>query len=318
MKVIVICPKEKRDYLATHFIEGLYDNGVDVYATDFGNSVKTVYKDSEILDHSKSADYVFYIWGQGFSGKEYLVKQINRPEITAYIDGSEWTYRGKPSNPNQVRENIHRGEPWIYEEMFNYCRWYFKRECYPEDKDRGIIPFPFGCENSYFKDSSIEKKKWDVYLSFGHLGQGLRHDIHQTLNTEYYKDYSIRFNEPTDDTRRSCRKSSLDEYFDGISNSYICPSAWGGGIWCAREWEILANGSLCFMQKPIVLCPNKPLDGIHWVEYSDMNEFEEKLNYYLKDKELCLNIGRAGKEYALKYHSSKAKVKYALDIMSGG
>ena len=316
MKVVVIPPKQKNDCIANLFIEGLYDNGVDVFASDFGNGVRDVYSDSEIIEHSKSADYIFYLWGQRFSGKEYLVKQINRPEITAYIDGSEWSYMGKPTDPNQVKERRYRGEPWIHEEMYNYCKWYFKSACYPEDAERGIIPFPVGCINRYFTMSDSIKdrqKKWDVFCNFGpdrsashgpNARSGLRPEIYEFFNSN------------RDSISCVIGKKEKLEYFETLVQSYIVPSSWGAQFWSMREWEVLASGSLCFMQRPLVLyADHKPLDGVHWVEYSDMNEFKEKLDYYLKNKDLCVDIGLAGRKHALKYHSRKAKVKYALDIM---
>ena len=42
MKVVVISPNQKYDCIANHFIEGLYDNGIDVIASDLGNSVRKV------------------------------------------------------------------------------------------------------------------------------------------------------------------------------------------------------------------------------------------------------------------------------------
>ena len=69
---------------------------------------------------------------------ENELDKINRPEVTAYIDGSEWTCTGKIDSPNQPREalinlNRHRGDPWIDEEIYEKCSWYFKRIVFEED-----------------------------------------------------------------------------------------------------------------------------------------------------------------------------------------
>lgn len=328
MKVIVIPPKHKYDCIANHFIEGLYDNGIDVIASDLGNSVRTAYSDDEILEHSKDADFIFYVFGKGLSGKEYLIEQMNKPEITAYIDGSEWTYTGQLDSPTQEKEakidpSRHRGTPWIHEKMYNFCRWYFKSACYPEDQERGIIPFSVGCENKYFEtyDSfGSYEKQIDVFISFGNMqtgSTGLRKEI-VDLFQNGYKNTSCIITGGSGSGGLGYRKGDMkpNDYYKTILQSYIVPSSWGGMLWSMREWEVLASGTLCFMQRPPILYATpKPKDGMHWVEYSDMNEFQEKLDYYISNKDLCVKIGNAGKEHALKYHTSKAKTRYVLDIM---
>ena len=69
MKIVAITPNRKEDTLAIFIIDGLYDIGVDVIATDFGNNVKKVYTDDEIIEHSKDADYIFAFAGKyGYNG----------------------------------------------------------------------------------------------------------------------------------------------------------------------------------------------------------------------------------------------------------
>lgn len=311
MKIIFIHDTTgfKVDIIAEHVAEGLYDNGVEVIASHLGNGIKQAYSEDEILEHSKDADFIFYLWAKTGGkygplgvGKEGLVKKINRPEITVYIDGSEWSYTGQKVPSNVGPEGIkHRGEPWIHEEMFDYCKWYFKRECYPEDAERGIIPFSYGCVNSMFTNSTL-RKKHDVFCSFFQYHTGLRSEIRDFLNG-------------MDNIYILDNKLNWDDYIKVVLESYISVSAWGAGTWCNREWESLANKVLCFVQRPMVLCSNKPEDGIHWVEYSDINEFEEKMNYYLNNKDLCLEIGKSGYDHALKYHTSKNKISNLLDMI---
>ena len=171
MKIIAITPDKKYDALVPCVIEGFYDLGWEVIASDPGNSVKKTYTDDEVVEHSKDADYIIAFWGKirgNRPPKYYLLDRINRPEITAYVDGSEWTSTGySPTREKvnaewvgdyvnkQVYDAKHdpkkaKGEPWVDKKMYEYCRWYFKRECYPEDRDIGIIPFNIGCVDKYF------------------------------------------------------------------------------------------------------------------------------------------------------------------------
>ena len=64
MKVIAITPDRKEDSLGSLVIEGLYDAGLEVIASDPGNNVRDVYSDDEVIEHSKDADYIFVVWGK--------------------------------------------------------------------------------------------------------------------------------------------------------------------------------------------------------------------------------------------------------------
>ncbi len=64
MKVIAITPDQKLDAVVPVVMEGLYDLGIDVIATDFGNGVKKVYSDYDVVKHSKDADYIFVCGGR--------------------------------------------------------------------------------------------------------------------------------------------------------------------------------------------------------------------------------------------------------------
>ena len=152
MKVIAITPDRKTDCICSMIIDGFNDLGYNVIASDTGNNVVSVYTDDEIIEHSKDAEFIFVFWGKVRGNrlpKYYLLDKINRPEVTVYIDGSEWTATGYPDGDrvisapwgnvnSQVYEakfNSQRckGTPWINKKMLEYCNFYFKRECYPAD-----------------------------------------------------------------------------------------------------------------------------------------------------------------------------------------
>ncbi len=313
MKVIAIIPTSF-DYLVSSIIEGLYKNNVEVIASEKGNNVKRAYSNEEIIRHSKDADYILVFNGKIIVNplpKIFLLDKINRPEVTAFIDGNEWTFSGYPEK-NQVKESLknpkrRRGKKWINEKMLNYCRWYFKRECYPEDSKLGIIPLLFVAEDRYFGNYNL-KKKFDVFCSFGQKNTGLRKNVEEVCRKLKLEGYNIII------------KSSIPykQYKKLISSSYISIDAWGGGDCNARFWEIIANKSCCFSQKYNILFPNTFIDGYSYVEYSTIEEFEEKLRYYLKNKKKCLEIAERGYEHLLEYHTSKQRVKYLLDILEKG
>jgi hypothetical protein len=317
MKIIAITPYQKMDSLATLVIDGLYNNGVEVIATDPGNNVKQVYANDEVLEHAKDADYIFAIWGKhGANGirapKFYLLDQINRPEIVAYVDGSEWTCTGFPDSPTQLRDaltdvNRHRGNPWINEEMYNKCSWYFKRIVFEQDLEREkIIPCYLGAWNEYFGETDFQKE-YDFYCSFGgiagHTDTGLRRPIY---------DYCKNLNGVNSIVGQRLNHKM---YLEAISKSYIGISSWGAGNCCRRMWEILSNKTCCFIQKPLIVYPHQLVDGESCVYYETMEEFKEKLDYYLSHKEECVRIGQNGYEHVKKYHTADARVKQMLTRM---
>ena len=106
MKIVAITPDRKHDAVAQLIIDGMNDYGVNVIASDPGNSVINVYSEEDVVAHGKDADYIFAFFGKirgsHRSPKYHLLDRIGRPEVTAYIDGSEWTATAYPDG----KENI--------------------------------------------------------------------------------------------------------------------------------------------------------------------------------------------------------------------
>lgn len=314
MKIIVIPPNQKLDYLAETVIEGLYKHNITIFSSDSGNGIRNedVYSDDTIISLSKTCDFIFVIWGKKtsqFPGpKYYLLDKIKDKSKTIYIDGSEWTYTGYPyKNQVQLAKNnyiLRRGSEWINEDMYKYCNWYFKRECYNEDKDRGIIPLLFGAtKRSFGNYELLEDKTIDIFCSFGQLNDGLRKETVDVCNKLKNEGYNVITDSGYD----------YEEYKKLITSSYITIDAWGGGDCCIRLWEIFANKSCAFSQKYNINFPDKFTDGDSFVEFTTNVELEDKLRYYLNRKDECIRIGNNGYNHLLKYHTPKKRVKYILN-----
>ena len=87
MKILVINPCKKEDYLATSIIEGLKKTKHEIYYTDEGNGADNIINDSEFIYHSKNCDYIFAIWGKSkFNGvkepKFYLIDKSKIKSIS--------------------------------------------------------------------------------------------------------------------------------------------------------------------------------------------------------------------------------------------
>ena len=327
MKIVAITPDRKMDAVCSVIIEGMNDAGVDVIASDPGNSVIRHYSEHEVVQHGKDADYIFAFFGKvrGNRPPKYnLLNAINRPEVTAYIDGSEWTATAYPDGDRvisapwgNVNSQVYeakfnpkrcKGTPWINDKMLEYCRWYFKRECYSEDKALGLIPLNVGCQKKFFGGYDLEKDI-DIFCSFGQLANGYRYEIENLCKSlKEEGDYNVVIKKGLE----------YEDYLRHINRSFISVSSWGAGNSCMRLWENMANASCCFAQRTEIEFIDKPTDGIHYVEYSTMEEFEKKLRHYLKNKDKCVQIGKEGYDYTGKYHNGKARFRYILKKLGNG
>ena len=320
MKIIAIFPNGTKDTMAGLISDGFNNTTHDINLIKY-DYLNKKYSEDEIVEHSKDADYIFVFWCKyqyQNAGKNYphdLLDKINRPEITAYIDGSEYNSTGYPNPRNQGElskkdPSLCKGEPWINESVYDKCNWYFKRETYEEDLQRKkIIPLLVGAKSNYSRIGGNwwKDKEFDMFCSFGHTGTGLRAEtqkICQKLKQEGFNNV-IGSSFP------------YSEYIGYIIQSYIGVSAWGAGNSCKRMWEIMSNKTCCFVQKKQILFPNIFEDGVSYVEYSTPEEFEEKARYYLKNKDKCVEIGKKGYEHINKYHTGVKRLEYMLKVMEG-
>ncbi len=318
-KILAIYPNKELDTMANLISDGFnYTQDIEVIKYDYASQNYTI---EEIINISKTVDYIFIFWCKRqhlYATHDFtfnLLDRIDRPNIVVYIDGSEYNSTGHRTNI-QTEENVknnpmlNRGEPWIDEEMYKRCNWYFKRETYQEDLVRDKInPLLVSSKSSYFQSEGInlEKKKYDIFCSFGHLYTGLRAEVEficKKLKSEGFNNI-IGSNFPYED------------YMNYITNSYIGVSAWGAGNSCRRMWEIMSNKTCCFVQKKQILFPNIFKDGVSYVEYSTQDEFEEKARYYLNNKQKCIDIGLKGYDHIKKYHTGEKRVEYILNILKG-
>ena len=113
MKIIVIVPR-REEFLACEVLKGLFRKGIELITTEPLVHIRNAYancspvnigagdipigkhhSDEEILEHAKTADYIFVLGSKfaspnetNFGSRLYLLDKINRPEITVFIDGS--------------------------------------------------------------------------------------------------------------------------------------------------------------------------------------------------------------------------------------
>ena len=312
MKIIAITPNNKTDYLAETVIDGLKTLGFKIIATDYGNGVENIYSDNEVLEHAKDADFIFAIWGKVRGNrppKFYLLDYINKPEKTVYIDGSEWTYTGNPNSGQTYRAQVlkddsaRREEPWVNIDMLKNSKFYFKRECYPEDLKLGIYPLLFGANTDYFMP--IKEKSIDLFCAFGQDKDGLRKEAIYYSKKARDMGYKVvvKNNMPR------------QEYLDTLSKSRMSIDAWGGGDCCKRLWENLAAKTCCLMQDYRVEFPDSFTDRLNILKYSDETSLKDKLFWALENPEATRAIADKGYNHLLEKHTSAKRVEYIFDIL---
>jgi|TARA_R110000744_G_scaffold342881_3_gene448084 hypothetical protein len=327
MKIIVILPN-REEFVCCEVIKGLYRRGVELIPSSPLSTIRNSYKvgsddipnireysDDEIIEHSKSADYIFVFWSKFGSpydktpgGRMYLVDKINEPDKTVFIDGSEWSYTGHkvPSQLRKDKWNCTKGMPWIWQEMRDKVKWYFKRETFTDDIiEHNIIPcpYPFRIEDT----QSILDKDISLFTVFGHTTTGLRYEVEQASKDISHDLPVITGQQP----------GGREHYLNLLCRSYLVADAWGGGDCTVRRCEAHMNSTALIMQRWNTIEPYEFTDGENIILYDSTDEFVEKVNFYLKDLDKLVEIGVNGYKHSLKYHTTEKRVQYIFDILEG-
>ncbi len=314
MKIIAITPNYKQDYLVETIIEGLKKLNCHIIATDLGNGIDRAYDDDDVRHEAKTADLVLAFFGKVRGNnppKHYLLHHIDRWDITAYIDGSEWTCTANPYfgqvEKSRLDPSYRRGEPWNNNHMLKNCRWYFKRECYPQDVELGIVPLPFAIVDRMVHHGDAQRVN-DVFCSLGQDITGLRKEAKQASIELVNEGFNV-FNQSG---------MQYGDYKKQLASSKIAIDAWGGGDCCARLWEIVGNRVCPAYQKYNIVIPHPFTDMENAIEYSSKEELKSKVQIALFDEKLLTHMTDECYEHAVKYHTSHARAQYMLDIISKG
>jgi hypothetical protein len=295
MKILVINPQQKHDYLASSIIEGLNNSGYEVYYTSNGNGAINIISDEQFISHYDTCNFIFAIWGKSiFNGvpepKFYLIDKVNGWHKTVYIDGSEYNYTGFP---NMTTDLLHP----IFKEK---AKWYFKRECLSEHIHLGIIPLPSTPVSADFLNIS-EIKTIDVLCSFGQSDTGLRKTAQDACIELLHEGYNII-------------TTPISNYLHGIHQAWITIDAHGGGECNARMWQIMANKSCLFAQKYNIVYPY--LDqGDHYISWVDKKDLKNKIRYFLGNKEKLSYIISNSYQNIIDNHTSVKRVKYIFNMI---
>ena len=312
MKIAIITPMKQQDYLANTVLDGLIvlkEKQSDIewcisskYPCPF--PVVQYYRPiSEFIEYAKSADYIFFIWGNDGNTDFKTAYKVNRWARTVFIDGSEvgGNLRFDFNIQMKILHGKYKKRGEIIPEMFEKCLLYCRRE---KPYFERILPLPFGIESRYHQFSNVVEKDIDFVCVFGSDDSPLlrRHSI--TILNDFCKKNGL-----------SCftgRTSNQDEFYKLLSRAKVGVSIGGGGYDTARFWEILGNRCI-LLTETIDIFPvtSDALNFNSIIQFNNAYDFLDRLEQMktiLKDSE---SVNRLLSDYPkiIEKHSTSARVQ---------
>lgn len=321
MKIACITPQNKRDYLCEMLLEGFNQLGHELIISDPGNGFcDASMSANDFVSAANKSDLVVSFFGKVRNNappRHYLLPQIHQPrERKVFCDGSEWSATGWEA-PHQASNSLvdpsqRRGDPWLDAKMLEQCGFYFKRECYTQDVEKGIIPLPFALVERHvleFPQSYVDvgEKDIDVFCSFGHTKTGMRKEaiaIAETLKQDGKLNVVVKSGMPQ------------EEYQDALRRARVVIDAWGGGDTTDRFWEGVGAQACVVYQRHNVVTPNPFIDWEHAVSWSTEKELNLAIHKLMYDGQSPEKIGRKGLEHALRYHTAKHRAQLILNKLA--
>ena len=317
LKVAVITPKTKNDYLCDTVLDGLlqlHADGQLDFVTPWG--YKT---DLDLVGHimghyffakyaKKEADLIIFCDGKNNINNE-LANKINCWDKTVFVDGSEvGKNRRFDKNITSAVENLtYDGLGAINQEAKEKCAAYFRRE---KPYLNNIQPLPFGIESQYYSQYYLGKKKdLDFVCIWGQ-------EDYPPLRKEV-REYLEQFCKENGFTYATTPTFNSEEFYKLLARAKVGVSIGGGGFDTARFWEILANNCLLLTEKVDIEPPlGRNLNYERIWQFNDLGEFKTKLaatGEYLKNQ---YQIDDLTPEYKaiIENHSATARVGDILKV----
>tara|TARA_B100000035_G_scaffold245676_1_gene214309 strand:+ start:9772 stop:10704 length:933 start_codon:yes stop_codon:yes gene_type:complete len=272
--------------------------------------------DVKLVESFEDADFVIYMmalrncpmpWHNVNELNMEIVnkmKESKSPERDIIIDYNDWIdTRNVPVDKLKLvgkyfKRSMVKKEKGISKEVIKYSR--------------EIIPILYGIRSDFIEyDKKFEFKNYnyDICCMFNG-GGGFRSIIPNIVNKYQGKKFIGR----VDCHNRYGVVNT--EYFKILKTSKIIvtanPPNWEGDF---RLWEALLMGNLVLCDK--MLLPSKikyPLENKkHLVYYSNPEELEYLINYYMNNETERNKIAKEGRDYCLKYHKFSDRV---LEVLS--
>ncbi len=311
MKVAIITPLVKEDYLTNTILDGLRGLGIDFaissrYPCRFDVASHYLTADAFTV-YAQEADLVIFCWGKNNTDNK-TAERVNVWDKTIFVDGSEvgGNKRYDFTIQKALLDGTYEGQGAIDQGVFARVPIYVRRE---KPYKNGIIPFPFGIDSRYLAayNPSVEKDI-DFVCLFGQ-------DEYPPLR-RYARELLEHFCKENGFTYATARVEQ-DEFYTTLARSKVGISVGGGGFDTARFWELLGNN--CLVLTETIDIYDRDSDMLKYdriKEFNNLYDFEAVLAHmgeYLRQEydqaKLTLEY-----EKILEKHSSKARVGELLAL----
>lgn len=286
------------DGIKSGVINGLQLNTQDVYSSEDSNYSTQLLRVSNWEELSR---FDVVIWGEEeFKLVNQLGGQPRLGQVLVYVDGGDYIKLKK--NP-VVRPHL-----------------IFKRELLTKVHQRSIgqlQPFSFSLEDRFLQPfRPFQDRQFDISCMLRLQTNEFRIEIDKALkkyiNTNPNLNSFIGLTQEVSYGLGMGMPQPTPKYHSILSQSKISINCYGAGQDCYRFWEILGAGAMLFSQR-LTIAQNNPLqDGLHAVFFSDIQEFNEKLDFYLHQPKLVEEIAWNGRQFALEHHTTTARGKTLL------
>lgn len=345
MKIALITPIHKEDYLVNTVIDGLLhlieDEPMYLQTSEYVCKMSSNYplpkhssyataeqwktSKKEFIEFAKTADLIILFWGKGNTDYE-LAKEINCWDKTVYVDGSEvgGNRRLDPVIVDKLLQGKYLAQGSIDQDMLNKCPLYFRRERPYRTvlSNKGTVPLPFGIERRYVTHIATSvQKDIDFVCIFGQDEYPLlRREVRKSLE-RFCKTHNLVC------ATKSTKKKGLlglfglkkddgrEAFYTILSRAKVGISVGGGGFDTARFWEILGNDCM-LMTETIGLYEegSTALDYQRITQFKDLADFERALEKVAASLATYDQFSMK-EEYSriMAEHSTKARVMFILD-----
>lgn len=310
------------DFLCATVIDGLKQLGCRLYCSERVSNVteKEYIPLKDLLPYCSDCDIILLFSNTGYVNRRKFLAENNLLNKTVYVDGSDSNHLEDPSAFNTFKICFKREFPSLksiakpnagLEHILSPIRGLKRYLTYR----RNMLPLPFAAERTYFRYNKENMGK-DINVSCTLISKS-RHLERNKIN-----DLIRKLNVPNSvvgpvSTGRYLTESydkSKDEYFKVLAKSKISISYPGEGFDTGRFWEILANKALLFSPPLQIRMPHPFIEFKHFIPYNSMAQLKNRLLYYLNREEERKMIANEGYKHLLKYHTSKERAKYLLDM----
>jgi hypothetical protein len=278
------------DYLTATLIEGLQELGHEIRCSEDSNYGIKI-PDDQIIQYAEKSDLIIVGSNQGV--RVDLARDAVNPR-KVFVDGSDLQWLNVPDGIE--------------------FQAIFKRELNILSENRRVFPLPFAAEKRYFPKIYTNK---DIHVSFlANMARSpFRYSVYERLRRLNNPAVVIGSTSECGYDDQSPSPISTPLYSTLLARSIISVNVMGCGYDCARLWEILACRTMLFTQYPDIQIPDPFLDGVHCVMFKSLDEFDDKLRFYITHLELAGEIAQKGYEHLLAYHTTIRRAQYFLETI---